>query len=499
VGYVVVQNPQVSAMLRRLRAGEFGRVERFLGLTLHAYILGPEPKRWEVRKAVSGGGVLINSGGHVLSMIEAAFGTPAGIEVESRRIHSAEVEDSMVIRFRYPQFEGLHCASWSIAGFQRQENRLVVWTERGMLMLSASAALFLGRDGRVELSHQLDFDCGFNLAPDYGGAGFSVEHSGLAAAVREGRQPPMNVEQAIRIEQLLFDAYDAAKSVERFSPASEAVVPELPAAAASKVKRLLDLRELSPATVARFFSGPTPAWDEYLLSTAQLAVAPAGRLRVTVPDFLQQSRRLMAGRYGEVVRHLGVAGVISAGRAALPVAVKARGVSFWAAALGLLAGDLERLPAGFDGTVLVHGYLADLALALDRVEMLEKMLRLCRRARPGALVGFHTNLAAEADNALPQMDVGVDEVSVLSSPRGRQLDEVVRSLRESASVTVEVGPAPALVHQLAARRPQDWLHGADAVMLGPAAEERLVADLRRERAEAWSVAFAGMEWPEAAL
>jgi hypothetical protein len=174
-------------------------------------------------------------------------------------------------------------------------------------------------------------------------------------------------------------------------------------------------------------------------------------------------------------------------------------VSFWAAALGLLAGDLERLPAGFDGTVLVHGYLADLALALDRVEMLEKMLRLCRRARPGARVGFHTNLAAEADNALPQMDVGVDEVSVLSSPRGRQLDEVVRSLRESASVTVEVGPAPALVHQLAARRPQDWLHGADAVMLGPAAEERLVADLRRERAEAWSVAFAGMEWPEAAL
>jgi nucleoside-diphosphate-sugar epimerase/predicted dehydrogenase len=500
VGYVVVQNPQVTAMLQRLRAGEFGRAQRFLGLTLHAYILQPDPKRWEVQKAISGGGVLINSGGHVLSMIQAAFGEPASIEVESRRIHSAEVEDSLIIRFRYPQLEGVQCASWSIPGFQRQENRLVVWTERGLLMLSASAALFLGHDGRAELAHQLDFDCGFNLAPDYGGAGFSVEHSELAAAVRGGRQPAVNLEQAIRIEQLLFDAYDVAKPVAQFSPVTDAPVPALPAAQPAPVKRLLDLRELSPATAGQFLSERPAAWDEYLVTTAHLANASAAaRLRVTVPDFLRQSRLLMAGRYGDVVRQLGVAGALSAGFAALPVAAKARGVSFWAAAMGLLAGDLKRVPADFAGTLLLHGYLADLALALDQTELLEKMLRLCRRACPRARIGFHTNLAAEADNALPRLEVGVDEVSILTSPRGRQLDEIVRSLHQSAAVTAEVGPAPALVHQLAARRPQDWLHGADAVLLGPAAEQTLAAGLRAERVAAWAAAFAGTKLPEAAL
>ena len=80
-------------MIARLRAGEFGGVQRFLGLSLHAHILQRDPSRWEVNKKISGGGVLINSGGHVLSMILAAFGQPEDIEVESRHIHSVEVED----------------------------------------------------------------------------------------------------------------------------------------------------------------------------------------------------------------------------------------------------------------------------------------------------------------------------------------------------------------------------------------------------------------------
>lgn len=515
VGYVMTRNPQVYSMIGRLRAGEFGAVKRFLGLSLHAYILQPDPKRWEVQKAISGGGVLINSGGHVLSMIHAAFGEPAGIEVESLKIHSTEVEDSLAIRFRYPDFEGVHCSSWSIRGFQRQENRLVVWTEQGLLMLSASTALFIRNDGQTDVVHQLDFDVGFNLAPDYAGAGFSTEVSDLATAARTRRQPPMNVHEAIRVEELLFKAYETAKDIQKFSvgpppadTAPRAVSVREPVVPATKLKRILDVRELSPVTVDRHLANgrQQSPWDEYLVTTSHLTEASAevtDRLRITVPDFLQQSRLLMAGRYVDVVRQMGAGGVIAAGFAALPVALKARGVSFWAGAMGLLAGDLKRVPSDYRGTLLLHGYLTDIALTLNQIDLLAKMLNLCRRARPGARIGFHTNLAAEAINALPLLDARVDEVSMLTSPHGLRLAEIIGSLRNAGdkppTVTAEVGPAPALVHKLALRCPQHWTHGAGAIVLGPAADEALAAVLRDEKSAAWTAAFPGLALPETAL
>jgi NADH dehydrogenase len=517
VGYVMVRNPQVGSMIERLRGGEFGKVKRFLGLSLHAFILHANPKRWEVQKAISGGGVLINSGGHVLSMIIAAFGGPTDIEVQSLKIHSTEVEDSLVIRFRYPEFEGEHRSSWSIRGFQRQENRLVVWTDQGLLMLSASAAAFIRGDGQTDVVHQLDFDVGFNLAPDYAGAGFSTELADLANAVRSHRQPPMDVHEAIRIEELLFKAYQVLREVDRFSFAPSApettpraltlrqplVTPD----AVCSVKRVLDLRELPVATVDRYLSEAKsrPEWDEYLVTTAHLTVtsAPvADQLRITVPDFLQQSRLLMSGRYVDVLRGMGARGILAAGLAALPVAARARGLSFWTAALGLLAADLQHVPSGYRGTLLLHGYLADLALALNQADLLTRMLQLCHRTHPHARVGFHTNLASEADNALPLVDAPVNEVSVLTSPLGLHLTQIIGSLRPAGAkwptVTAEVGPAPALVHQLAARCPQQWTHGADAILLGPAADETLAEALRAEKDEAWREAFPGLEMPEAA-
>ena len=495
VGYVMVRNPQVSSMIQRLRAGEFGRIKRFLGLTLHAYILQPDPKRWEVQKAISGGGVLINSGGHVLSMILAAFGQPTDIGVESHQIHSTEVEDSMVIRFQYPEFEGVHCSSWSIRGFQRQENRLVVWTDQGLLVLSGSAAVFIRNDGETDVVHQLDFDVGFNLAPDYAGAGFSTELADLANTTRTRQQPPVSTSEAIGIEELLFKAYDASKRCQEavrplegaeFWSSAVAVRERCPGRVTgpkSNIKLGPDLRELSAATVAGYFRDGChrSQWDEYLVTTSHVTndSGPAiNKLRITVPDFLQQSRLLMAGRYVDVVRQMGLRGVVAAGFAALPVAAKARGVNFWAGAMGLLAGDLKRVPADFTGVLLLHGYLADIALTVNRIELLDAMLNLCRRARPRARIGFHTNLAGEADNALPLLDTRVDEISMLASPHGLRITEIIQSFRSGAgtrpAVTVEVGPSPALVHEIASRCPQIWLHGADAILLGPAADETLV-------------------------
>lgn len=284
-GYVLPRNPQVSSYIKRLREGEFGKVQGFMGFSLFSLIQQAEPGRWEVTKEVSGGGVLINAGAHVLSMIRSAFDDPIRIEAQSLKLYLEEIEDSVVTRFQYPGFSGVHCCSWSMKGFPRQENRLVILTENGQLILTGSVGVFVGRDGTVDLQHQLDFDVGFNLAPDYAGAGFSTELSDLKQTVQTGRAAPMNITVATQLEELLFGIYADVQTVDRFQIGKELLEsPGEPLAhktlnlrtktepVGQPLKRVLDLRELSDAAIRGHFSGGDEKgeWDEYLLTPLQL-------------------------------------------------------------------------------------------------------------------------------------------------------------------------------------------------------------------------------------
>jgi len=224
------------------------------------------------------------------------------------------------------------------------------------------------------------------------------------------------------------------------------------------------------------------------------------RVRITLPDFQSQSRLLAMGRYKEVIRRMGVSGVTMATRAAAPVAVRDRRPTFWVAALGMLGAALKDIPQRFQGTLLLHGSLADTALILNRWDMLEQMLDACRRARPCARVGFHTSLAAEALNAMALLDSQIDEVSVLTSPDAIGMSDILAAIREAGlaglRVSAEVGPAPSIVHRIAALTPERWAHGADAVVVGLDASPALADARRHELAHAWAQAFPGLSLPE---
>jgi hypothetical protein len=229
------------------------------------------------------------------------------------------------------------------------------------------------------------------------------------------------------------------------------------------------------------------------------AMLEGGRVNVTVPDFLTQGRLISLGRQREVIKGLGVRGVIGAALAAGPQGLRDRSPTFWVGALGLLGGAMSTIPRGFDGGVLLHPAVVDLALALRRRDMLERMLSICRKAQPDAQIGFHTNLAAEAVDVLSSLDVDVGVLSILASPNPNG-EGVVADLRAVAPgpvrIVAEVGPAPFAIQRTAAAQPHAWAHGADAVLIGAVADEHLRARIRRDRARAWSEAFPGLAMPE---
>ena len=525
VGYVMVRCPQVSTLLDRLRSGSFGKVQGFLGVTLLSFIQNPHIKRWEVTKAKSGGGAFINSGGHVLSMIYEAFGEPLSLESENLKLFSTEVEDSMVVSLNYQGFQGVHYCTWSIEGVPRQENKLVIWTEQGHLILTGSVGVFVSNEGEVDIKHQLDFDVGFNLAPDYAGAGFSNELNDLKEAALNGKPAPVSLAKTITLEHLLFRAYDASREVKSFKAISNeyqsGIVSTQQERLLSKeaakeetskdVRQVLDLRELSSEEAGAYLGSirSSPIWNEYQINSGHMRNETVKRmphdiLRVTVPDFLTQSRLLSMGRYGDVIADMGVRGTIASGSAAVPLLMRERGVTFWVAATGLLAAALAAVPRDFEGRILLHGYITDLALTLRRVDRLNGLLSLCHRMRPRARIGIHTNLGADALNALQTLGERIDDVSLLTSPHALRISEFFTSMRRvhgqrELSLTAEVGLAPDIVQRVAFRTPTAWAHGADALLIGAGAEAVLADQRRRRFHQEWSRVFPGLTPPQDAI
>ena len=496
VGYFMPRMPHIRSWLAKLRAGDLGTVRSFTGITLASLIDARSGPRWETTKAVSGGGVLINSASHVLSLIHEAFGVPSSVRAEILSRFSREVEDSAIVRLDYGSFAGTHYSSWCIPGFPRQENRLVIETDRGILTITATAAVFDDGTRPLVIEHQLDHDVGFNLAPDYAGAGIAVELRELAGFRFAGPlAEPMTLNRGLGIERMLFSMYAGAATVDRFTTATFSA-PSIRRADRRPSRACADLRDASPEVLV---SAVARAPHGVLIRAAQLAHTggvSADDIVITVPDFLGYTRLITDHQNAELARRLGVRGMAAAGRAAAVSVSRDRLVGFWPVADALLSAELTRIPRAFSGTLLLHPYLADLAIALDRLEMLQRMLDRIRSKR-GARCGFHSNLGREAANAVLLLRRTPDVLSLLTSPNGSHIgairawfDADVRT--SGIGLIAEVGPAPLAVHTAAFAEPDRWATAPVRVVASGIALVAAEPHVRDEWVDDWSMVFPGV-------
>lgn len=503
--------------LKRLRGGEFGRIESFEAFCLQGYF--PGANRWEVKRTLSGGGALINTAGHVLSMVHEAFGDPSDLRAEQRRVYNTDVEDALVVDFKYDGFGGRMFGSWAIRGFPQLENRLVVFTDKGALVCNNTMAVFLRREGGADwLGHQMDYDVGFNLAPDYIGGGVSEELRQWESRLRGGPEPRVSIPRAAALERVLFMIYDRAPMKEKFEmplpkpqplPGSETPLRAKPSSSGdARPPLILDVRSLDklPASLVRHLA---LRWDGVRARASQVAALMAGgiaaeRISVVVPDFMNYARiQNSAGAVG-LLKSLGAGPGVAFVRAAIINAAASKGVTMWAGAQALLEADLARLPRGFRGEVLVFNFLADMAAALRRADALNKMTGAIRRKLPKARAGIQTNIFADMMEMLVYLDEPPGALHVLSSRSCDSLAATIRLLHEADAfrgtrVTVEINqvPAPYYAHIVADAAP--WLNGADALALDALADPALARLRRRRFATAWRDTFPGTTIPPAAL
>ena len=185
IGYMVPYMPHIQA-LANLKLGQTRPMGRVLKGRLRCELgvfTGPGPSRgWVIEKELSGGGALINSGGHAISLLLELLGLPNHVSAGTRCIYSTGVEDEVRAEFGYDDFAIEGWFSWSVAGKDSQENELTLEFERGSMIVSDLGFRFNTPvplalpTGRWVHGSELSVEPNpFSVTPEYCGRGYNGE------------------------------------------------------------------------------------------------------------------------------------------------------------------------------------------------------------------------------------------------------------------------------------------------------------------------------------
>ncbi len=214
VGFMLAHNPLFEKAAGMLAGGDLGRVCSFKASTRLSQVFAPM-KGWTFSREQAGGGVLINSGCHLLMALQMMFGPPARVYVKATGVHN-EVEDSLGAILEYANgVWGLVEVTWSVPGHELQTHDIEVTGSAGTLQVGNEILrLWLNQRSRQHpagwsqwLRSRTEPLADFSLSPEYCGDEFYLEDKDFVEAVRKGRQPRVGVAEALMIQRLLEAMY----------------------------------------------------------------------------------------------------------------------------------------------------------------------------------------------------------------------------------------------------------------------------------------------------
>ncbi len=122
-GYTLLYHRPFQELLRIIKEKRYGSICSYTATFEHGEVLAPK-KGWMFTKKLSGGGVLMNPGPHLFSLIQACFGKPSHISGSLVKKYSIEVEDEANFVCTHKDYSGKVTLSWSVKGKHIAEYRI---------------------------------------------------------------------------------------------------------------------------------------------------------------------------------------------------------------------------------------------------------------------------------------------------------------------------------------------------------------------------------------
>lgn len=213
VGFMLGHNPLFQRAAAMIGQGVIGEIKSFNASCRLSQVFSPK-KGWTFQKDRAGGGVLINSGCHLLFVLYQLLGLPQQVTARGSGVHN-DVEDTFAALLDYAGFWGTVEVTWSVPGHELQTHDVEIIGTGGtievgneVLRLWLSKALPGYRTGWSEWRRQTTAPVAeFSLSPDYCGDEFFLEDRDFIEAVRDRRPPKVGVAEALQVQRLLDALY----------------------------------------------------------------------------------------------------------------------------------------------------------------------------------------------------------------------------------------------------------------------------------------------------
>ena len=211
VGYSKRFVPTFALARERLRAGAIGNPRGFRGAALVSQVFS-SGKGWRFHRSGAGGALSV-IGCHLVDMIRWLLGEIESASGEARSLYSTEVEDELLADLRLASgLEGSIECSWSRPGYRVPELRLTVEGEAGSLEVTEDY-LRHRVDGQTTTEYKQRLSQGVIF--DIGGPEYTLEDEHFLAAVRQGSESAIPLEEGYRTQLAVDTIYRSVQLVRR--------------------------------------------------------------------------------------------------------------------------------------------------------------------------------------------------------------------------------------------------------------------------------------------
>ena len=202
VGYYTSYHKHLHHLSELIKNKKVGKIKKVHAHYYLSHIMDNSNKGWEVKKELSGGGVILNAGVHTLNSLCFLFGTKCKvINKNMGKLHSLHVEDFAQAKIMLGGIEVNLDFNWSKKGYFSAQNKIVIETDKGDILLNNVGFMQANKlDKKIIFSD--DSSISFNLSPEAGASGYLEEMAQFIDCVVNNKTPLTNIEWAIKVEEI---------------------------------------------------------------------------------------------------------------------------------------------------------------------------------------------------------------------------------------------------------------------------------------------------------
>jgi predicted dehydrogenase len=208
IGYRCHFEPNNREAIRRARAGEIGKLRYFR--SEHGFVMG-NPSAWRLKRAMSGGGSLMDIGIYALNAARYMTGEePVAVYATERTDRSdprfREVEDMIEFELEFPSGVLASCMSM----YSANRNQILLMGDKGRIELEPATS-YRG----IRLRAGSGFGEDINPPPGPGATMWAGQLDHMAQCVMQDREPIVAGEEGLRDLRIIEAVYQSARQQRR--------------------------------------------------------------------------------------------------------------------------------------------------------------------------------------------------------------------------------------------------------------------------------------------